>query len=279
MNVIDEAIVEEVRRRLDQVEASEGVRILLAVESGSRAWGFPSRDSDYDVRFVYIHPPEWYLSVDTEFRRDVIERPLLDEIDLSGWEIRKALLLFAKSNPPLLEWLASPLVYRDTQTLAPRLRDLLPTYYAPNASLYHYLHMAQGNSREYLQGDVVWLKKYFYVLRPLLAIRWIEQGRGPVPMLFTDVLAAIAEYPALVAAIEALRGRKMAAEELDRGPAIPVISDFIKAELARLEEFHAERKVQYPGFGPLNTLFRSVLSQTFDRTALLTPRLSPPPKS
>jgi predicted nucleotidyltransferase len=114
MNVIDEAIVEEVRRRLDQVEASEGVRILLAVESGSRAWGFPSRDSDYDVRFVYIHPPEWYLSVDAEFRRDVIERPILDEIDLSGWEIRKALLLFAKSNPPLLEWLASPLVYKDS---------------------------------------------------------------------------------------------------------------------------------------------------------------------
>jgi predicted nucleotidyltransferase len=180
--VIDEAIAEEVRRRLDHVEMSEGVRILLAVESGSRAWGFPSRDSDYDVRFVYIHPPEWYLSVDADLHRDVIERPILDEIDLSGWEIRKALLLFAKSNPPLLEWLSSPLVYRDTKTLASRLRDLLPAYYAPNASLYHYLHMAQGNFKDYLRGDVVWVKKYFYVLRPLLAVRWIEQGRGPVPI-------------------------------------------------------------------------------------------------
>ncbi|MFI5197690.1 MAG: nucleotidyltransferase domain-containing protein [Thermoanaerobaculia bacterium] len=206
--MIDEVIVEEVRRRLDQVETSEGVRILLAVESGSRAWGFPSKDSDYDVRFVYIHPPEWYLSVDAELRRDVIERPILDEIDLSGWEIRKALLLFAKSNPPLLEWLASPLIYSDTQTFAPRLRDLLPTYYAPNASLYHYLHMAQGNFKDYLRGDVVWVKKYFYVLRPLLAVRWIEQARGPVPMLFTDVLVTIADKPELVAEIETLRKRE-----------------------------------------------------------------------
>lgn len=263
--LIDEAIVEEVRRRLDLVESSEGVRILLAVESGSRAWGFPSRDSDYDVRFVYIHPPEWYLSVDADLRRDVIERPILDEIDLSGWEIRKALLLFAKSNPPLLEWLSSPLVYRDTQTLAPRLRALLPNYYAPNASLYHYLHMAQGNFKDYLRGDVVWVKKYFYVLRPLLAVRWIEQGRGPVPMLFTDVLVTIADKPELVAEIETLRKRKMAGEELDRGPAIPIITDFVSSELARLEQLHPERKVQYPGFEPLNTLFRAVLSETFDR--------------
>jgi predicted nucleotidyltransferase len=263
MKVIDEAVVEDVRRRLDHVETIENVRILLAVESGSRAWGFPSKDSDYDVRFVYIHPPEWYLSVDTDFRRDVIERPIIDEIDLSGWEIRKALLLFAKSNPPLLEWLASPLVYKDTQTLAPRLRDLLPGYYAPNASLYHYLHMAQGNFKDYLRGDVVWVKKYFYVLRPLLAVRWIEQGRGPVPMLFTDVLATITDNPALVSTIENLRSRKMAGEELDRGPAIPVITEFVSSELSRLEQLHPERKVQYPGFKPLNELFRSVLSETF----------------
>ncbi len=265
MNVIAPAIAEEVRRRLADVEATDGVRVLFAVESGSRAWGFPSRDSDYDVRFLYIHPPEWYLSVDADLRRDVIERPIVDEIDLSGWEIRKALLLFAKSNPPLLEWLSSPLVYKDTQTFAPRLRALLPDYYAPNASLYHYLHMAQGNFKDYLRGDVVWVKKYFYVLRPLLAVRWIEQARGPVPMLFTDVLVTISDKPELVLEIETLRKRKMAGEELDRGPAIPVITDFVSSELARLEQLHPERKVQYPGFEPLNAFFRTVLSETFDR--------------
>ena len=92
--------------------------------------------------------------------------------------------------------------------------------------------MAQGNFKDYLRGDVVWVKKYFYVLRPLLAVRWIDQGRGPVPMLFTDLLATIPDEPTVVSAIE---------------------------------ELHPERKVQYPGFEPLNTLFRTVLSETFDR--------------
>jgi predicted nucleotidyltransferase len=111
----------------------------------------------------------------------VIELPLRDGIDLSGWDIRKALKLFRKSNPPLLEWLQCPIVYVERFSFASRLRVLLPAFYSPRASFFHYLHMAQGNIREYLRGEIVWRKKYFYVLRPLLAMRWIERGLGPVP--------------------------------------------------------------------------------------------------
>lgn len=96
----------------------------------------------------------------------------------------------------------------------------MPSYYSPVASMHHYLHMARGNQREYLRGETVWVKKYFYVLRPLLAIRWLEQQRGPVPMSFTDLFATV-DDDALLAAIEKLRQRKIAGEELDRGPAIP----------------------------------------------------------
>ena len=110
--VIADAVRAEVARRLRQIEAEEGVRIFYACESGSRAWGFPSKDSDYDVRFLYAHPRPWYLSIDVERKRDVIERPITDEIDLGGWDLRKALQLFRKSNPPLLEWLQSPIIYR-----------------------------------------------------------------------------------------------------------------------------------------------------------------------
>lgn len=166
---------------LTSLERSEGVVVLLAVESGSRAWGFPSADSDYDVRFIYLRRPEWYLSIDLEERRDVIERPIREGIDISGWDIRKALKLFRKSNPPLLEWLQCPIVYRERFSLAPRLRTLLPAFYSPKASFFHYLNMAQGNMREYLHGDTVWRRKYLYVLRPLLAMLWIEQGLGPSP--------------------------------------------------------------------------------------------------
>src|SRR5207249_898044 len=116
---------------------------------------------------------------------DVIERPIEDDLDLSGWDIRKSLRLFRKSNPPMLEWLQSPLIYRERSTFAARLRNMLPQAYSPTASFHHYLHMAQGNLREYLQGDTVWRKKYFYVLRPLLAMLWLENGLGPVPIEFS----------------------------------------------------------------------------------------------
>lgn len=124
---------------LSAIERDHGCTILLAVESGSRAWGFASQDSDYDVRFIYARPRDWYLSI-AEHRRDVIELPIVDELDVNGWDLRKALRLFRKSNPPLLEWLTSPIVYRETPT-AQRMRELIPQYYSPRASFYHYLHM------------------------------------------------------------------------------------------------------------------------------------------
>ena len=108
MNFINEEILREIKSRLEKVQSEEEVKILYACESGSRAWGFPSNDSDYDVRFIYIRKPEFYLSIDEE--RDVIEKPILDDIDLSGWDLKKTLKLFRKSNPPLLEWFQSSIV-------------------------------------------------------------------------------------------------------------------------------------------------------------------------
>jgi uncharacterized protein len=168
---MEDQVTASIKQTLQKLEQNEEVVVLLAVESGSRAWGFPSADSDYDVRFIYIHRPEWYLSIDLENRRDVIEQPLKDAIDLSGWDIRKSLNLFQKSNPPLLEWLQCPIVHRERFSFAAALRALLPEFCSPKSAFYHYLHMARGNIREYLRGDTVWRKKYFYVLRPLLAMR------------------------------------------------------------------------------------------------------------
>lgn len=263
MTMIAPEIEREIQCRLTTVEAPGDVRILLAVESGSRAWGFPSRDSDYDVRFIYVRTPDWYLSVDLETRRDVIEQPNTDDIDLSGWDIRKALRLFAKSNPPLLEWLSSPIVYRNDPHFVSAIGKLVPQFYSPVASMHHYLHMARSNQREYLRGDVVWLKKYFYVLRPLLAVRWLEQGREPVPMLFSDLLQTIDQDPNLQSEIERLRQRKIAGEELDRGPAIPAISSFVELELARLDETLIPERAPEPSLDELHVFFRSTLSRVW----------------
>jgi hypothetical protein len=119
-------VSERVRNALTRLETEQDVRVLYACESGSRAWGFASQDSDYDVRFLYVHRREWYLSI--ESRRDVIEEPLCDELDVSGWELRKALRLLRKSNPPLLEWMKSPMVYHRDVLFAAALLCALPAH-------------------------------------------------------------------------------------------------------------------------------------------------------
>ncbi len=225
-------VARQIETELDRLEREEGIRVLYACESGSRAWGFESADSDYDVRFLYLHPVSWYLRVGSG--PDTIERPIDGLLDISGWDLRKALHLLEKSNPPLLEWLQSPIVYRRTASVIQRVRDLAPTFYSPPACQHHYLHMAQGNYREYLQGPEVWRKKYFYVLRPVLACLWIERGYGIVPMRFAELVERTIEDSAVLQAIRDLIEQKKAGAELSHGPRIPVISDFLDTAVERL---------------------------------------------
>ncbi|MBR0440703.1 MAG: nucleotidyltransferase domain-containing protein, partial [Firmicutes bacterium] len=173
--------------RLRQIEKDNGVRILLAVESGSRAWGFASSDSDYDVRFIYARPAEDYLRI--EEIRDVIEVPISGELDINGWDLKKTLRLLYRSNPTLFEWFSSPIVYRETP-FAARFREIMNDYFSRKKSLYHYISMAEGNYREFLKGETVKAKKYFYVLRPVLACRWVLDRGTPPPMLFSDLASA-----------------------------------------------------------------------------------------
>ena len=170
MHAVDQEMQAEILRRLKHAEREHDVRILYACESGSRAWGFASADSDYDVRFIYARPLEWYLAFDVERQRDVIEYPIVDEIDCNGWDIRKALYLFSRTNGALLEWLGSPIRYIEKGEFARNLRDYAPEAISRVALCYHYSHMARGNARGYLFKGQVRLKKYFYVLRPLLAL-------------------------------------------------------------------------------------------------------------
>ena len=260
-------IAPDVRRRIDAhlaaVEEADCVRVLYAAESGSRAWGFPSADSDYDVRFVYIHPQAWYLSIEAEARRDVIERPLIEQIDLSGWDVRKALGLFARSNPPLAEWLDSPTVYADRFGFADRLRRLLPEYFSPAGATYHYVRMARANFRAYLQGDRVRPKKYFYVLRPLLAARWVEQGRGPVPTRFATLLETVGDNPRLRDEVAALTAQKLEGAELEEGPRWPAIHEFVAEELARLQSVAGSQPRVRGSTEPLDELFRDCLRQAW----------------
>jgi predicted nucleotidyltransferase len=248
------AIFISIGRELRRIEQAYDVRVLYACESGSRAWGFASQDSDYDVRFLYVHSRDWYLSI--EDRRDVIEEPISDGLDLSGWELRKTLRLLRKSNPPLLEWLKSPVVYAWDEDFVSEFKQLADEYYSPARCFQHYLHMAFGNAREYLKQEQVWTKKYLYVLRPLLACRWIERNMGQVPMLFDELVEGVVEDGDVRAAIANLVAGKKAGDELDRSPKDIVLGRYIEAELASLKHIQAEEE-SAPDPAELNRFFQS----------------------
>lgn len=216
---------------LASIEQQHDVRVLFACESGSRGWGFASPDSDYDVRFVYVHKLEWYLRVQPQ--RDVIEVPISAELDVCGWECRKALQLLLASNPTLFEWLDSPVIYQEDAALATALRSLAPDFFSARKGRWHYRSMAKKTHREHLQGDTVRLKKYFYVLRPLLAAQWIDAGRGMPPMRFADLAETMVTDMALLAEINQLLAIKMAAGEAEYGARFPLIHAFIEHELAQ----------------------------------------------
>ncbi len=247
-----------IQQRLRQIERNESVRILYACESGSQAWGFASTDSDYDVRFIYVRPRDWYLRVDLEQQRDVIELPIDDLLDINGWDLKKALKLFYKSNPALIEWLHSPIVYQADTSFLDALKALLPEYYSPRACFYHYSHMAKGNFREYLQGEQVRIKKYFYVLRPLLAMRWIAQGRGVAPIRFDELVSAMVTDTSLLRDIEQLLEAKKQGFESDYQPRIESISRFVEQELQTLQQQDLPRP--QPAFDQLNQLFLDTLA-------------------
>lgn len=249
-------ISQKIQNELDLIEKNQDVNIVFACESGSRAWGFESEDSDYDVRFIYVRKTPWYLSLQKQ--RDVIEKPVSDGLDLSGWDISKSLFLLGKSNPPLLEWLQSPIVYRENVTIVSRIRKLMPEYYSPKSCLYHYLHMARGNYRQYLQGDSVWVKKYFYVLRPVLACMWIESGHGIVPTEFNVLTDRILRSSELKKIVDDLLAKKKAGNELDMGDRIPVLSDFLDNEIRRLSIGHGASDVTVD-FEKLDRVFVEII--------------------
>ncbi|MBT2722405.1 nucleotidyltransferase domain-containing protein [Bacillus sp. ISL-46] len=253
---------EKILTEIKKIEEEYGVRICLAVESGSRAWGFPSKDSDYDVRFIYVHKKDWYLSIDQ--KRDVIELPINDLLDINGWELRKALQLFRKSNPPLMEWLHSGIVYYQAFSLVDKLKAIQNQVFLPQSALYHYLNMAKGNFRDYLRSDQVKIKKYFYVLRPVLACMWIERYNSVPPIEFQTLVEELLVEGPLKKEILTLLERKISGDELNLEPKITSINDFLEKEINRLEEYTKTLRASKEDMTPiLDDLFREVLDEVW----------------
>ncbi|PFG05153.1 nucleotidyltransferase domain-containing protein [Bacillus sp. es.034] len=258
---------------IKQIEIDHGVKILFACESGSRAWGFPSKESDYDVRFIYIHQPEWYLSIDR--KRDVIEIPAMGSVsipvdpllDMSGWELTKALRLFRKSNPSLLEWLQSTIVYYKSYSTIDQMKELEQKIFSPVSCMHHYLSMAKGNFRDDVQGvqgEEVKIKKYLNVLRPLLAAKWIEKYDSIPPLEFQELVEELVPAGEWKDSIAKLLKRKRAGEEIFVETKIDTINEYLHKEIEHLEAYVKSLNKDTPDpTAELDMLFRGALREVW----------------
>lgn len=203
-------------------------------------------------------------------KKDNQEEILPNDIDLAGWELKKALRLFRKSNPPMLEWLNSPIVYLQQFTTANRLRDLTKEYFNPKSCLHHYLHMAEGNYREYLQKASVRVKKYFYVLRPILACDWIMQTNTMAPMEFSKLLDSQVTDQNVKIEIQNLLKRKMAGEELNEEPKIQILNDFLESKIQFYSDYvKSLGQISQPDTKRLDELFKHTLYEAWGENGSL----------
>lgn len=233
---IPAAVRADIEQRLATFERQDGVRYLLAVESGSRAWGFPSPDSDYDVRFVYVRPRDWYL--DLSVGRDVLETPIEGDMDLNGWDIRKMLTLMLKSNAVASEWLASPIRYRADHPMGARIAALADAIFDPRGIGHHYANLGQKALDRRLEGDgAIPVKHYFYALRPALAIRALRLNPARRPAMNLQRLMEESDLsPSLSGIIHDLVEAKSRTRELGNAKRYPELDALICDELGRAGE-------------------------------------------
>ena len=250
---------EKIISRLREEEARHGFRILYACESGSRAWGFASADSDYDVRFIFAWPEERYLSV-TEPTQTLDYGIDEDLIDLSGWELRKSLRLFRNTNGALFEWLHSPIVYFSKDSVLKEWRDLAAEYFVPANSLAHYLGMSGGSWERIAESDETTAKKYLYTLRSILAGRFVVEKKRPIPVPFAELCDDVLFNVEVKEAIDTMISCKAGGAEGDLIPRIPVLDDFIISERASLADSLGELERSEVPAAPLDDFFRRIIS-------------------
>lgn len=222
--VFDEILVE-----LKKLETERNITILYANESGSRAWGFPSTDSDYDVRFVYAHSLDWYVNIGTP--KDQIDLFITKELDLKGWELRKALTLMKKTNVSVYEWLQSPIMYMDKDSFQAKLWALCPSYYSPKKAFYHYYSSMRNYMNDF--GETMKLKRFFYIVRSLFNSLWLVEKESIPPLELEDLLPLCKEKK-VVQAIRDLVEFKATVGEGHVHEIPDILVNYVRTEFERL---------------------------------------------
>lgn len=220
-----------IKSKLSEIEENRNVKILYAVESGSRAWGFASDDSDYDVRFIYVLPGEEYLKL--EKIRDVIDYELNDVYDINGWDLKKFLTLLHDSNPVIFEWAQSPIVYKSTDEWN-KISSIINDFVQLKKLLYHYLSMSKNHYNQFFRTEEVSYKKYFYILRALLCCQWIFKKNSIPPILFDDLVKVL--FPEnLKPILDKLFEIKKSSSEKKAGKRFSELDEFIERGFVQIE--------------------------------------------
>ncbi|MCQ2241939.1 nucleotidyltransferase domain-containing protein [Treponema sp.] len=248
-----EQIVKEIKKKLSEIEKRENIKIIYACESGSRAWGFASPDSDYDVRFVYVRPLEDYLKL--EGMKDTLECELNEVYDISGWDLKKLLSLLERSNPSIFEWANSPIVYKERREWKRVLR-IIPEYFSVLKSLYHYNSTTKNNLGRYFDGkDEVTYKKYLYNLRQCLACEWVMDRKTP-PTIEFPVLVDSYLPAELKESVAKLFEMKVSMAEKQTGSRIQIIDEYIQTMVDKVDRYLESMEItRNPGLNKLDSLF------------------------
>ncbi len=268
----DFIIKEFIPNCLKSIEDKYEVKILLAVESGSRAWGFASKDSDWDVRFVYCHKPEWYFSIGE--KRDVIEETFINDIDASGWDIKKALGQLKRSNPSFMEWIKSPLIYRSDDAFMSILIPLAQQCFNSTKAMYHYQRIYVKHDERYLQKQGYPMKRYLYYLRGILACQWIEKYKTLPPVSFKELYEDVVEDETIKDGIRELILLKSSGKEKDMSE----VPEYLINYYLPIAELYSERVEKFrPEFNNdgiddnLNQVFYEIVMAKKDEIKILSP--------
>ncbi len=256
-------MTQRIGQHLDAIEKKYKVKILHACETGSRAWGFPSHDSDFDVRFIYMHQKDWYLSL--KEGTDTIDLMLDDnETDLSGWDLRKSLRLLLKSNPPLFEKIFSQVVYVKKEPFLSDLQKLSQKYYARIASHYHYFRMSQNHLAEIENKESFRLKKLFYALRAAVACRWIMEKDENPPVYFPAMLQELQTEPGIIAQVfQLIEIKKQKSESYNHGDDHNLI-EYIRHMLDITDKNAKQLPGRNGSFDELDIFYKNTLQEIFN---------------
>lgn len=206
----------QISNHLREIEEQYNVKILFAVESGSRAWGFASKDSDWDVRFIYVHEPEWYFHI--EEQKDTIEQMFPDEVDASGWDLKKALRLFKRSNPSFFEWIHSPIIYEMDETFIDEIKKMEDEYFDADKAMFHYNHIYKKHNDRYITENGLPLKRFLYYLRGILVCKWLTDKGTVPPVRFSELVDTTIEDENIKKKIEHLLEQKKQSKEHNLEP-------------------------------------------------------------